>query len=520
MNLTKTALIRLQAIEECSATRLQLVLVALSALLAAQLHSIQLGWINDDSVLYFEAARLFSLGEWKQGFDLFPWPLYSLLINWIHILSGLEFQLSAQLLSIFLFCITTASFLQIIRLSGGNNRVLLVGALILFSSQYIVGDILPMLLRDQGFWAFFLIAIVCFIQFYRTRQLVYALSWQVSILIAFLFRIEAFTYLLLLPFILFFSSNHKSSARVSDFFKANIINMALLLVAIAIITTGQLSVDQLGRLKEIFTLNFFDQLTQTFRDRAEIMATEVLGNFLDEFAEQGLLLTFLFIILAKIISSAGIINTGLAAMAFRQKQSLLLSDARKILTFAMLIAALNASLIITKVFVLSGRYVVAFGLLLMIFSSFYLAKLTTQLELKSNIKKKIIVSGLLVILILGLVINVLPKRTGHAYEREAALWLKTQVKDEKRVFFTSARGRYYFGATYAGRQHDYWANVVQIINDRSINEYDYLFINMDSNEVENENYLIAKAEHHALVKEFYSTKNKKKIMIFKRKALD
>src|SRR3989338_2678056 len=125
--------------------------VCLAFITALWVVHIQHGAINPDSVLYFEAAKLFSIGEWKQGVALFSWPLYSALIAVLHNLTGLSVEASAQWLTAIFFAITTFSFITLIRLAGGNKTTTICGASLLLSSSYIVGDVLPMLLRDQGF---------------------------------------------------------------------------------------------------------------------------------------------------------------------------------------------------------------------------------------------------------------------------------------------------------------------------------------------------------------------------------
>jgi hypothetical protein len=517
--INKTDMFIRKKLTEIPCRNLQLILVALAAVLAARLIYIQQGWINDDSVLYFEAARLFAAGQWDEAFHQFKWPLYSLLIAATHKLTAFDIHTSAQILSVIFFSIATASFLQIIRLAGGGNKELLSGALILFSSQYVVGDILSMLLRDQGFWAFFLTGIVFFIRFYRSRSHKDALLWQISIIIAVLFRIEAITYLAALPFMLLFHGEQPVSLRIKALIKANSLNILLAVPLGLIIFSGHLTIDHLGRLKEVFTINLYEQLIQTLHQRADIMASEVLGSFLDEFAVQGILLTFIFIILAKIASTSGWINLGLAIMALRSKNALLHEDAADILKVAMILAVINASLIITKVFVLSGRYVVAFSLLLMIFSSFYLAYIAKYLHAtsKEERRKKWLLIALLVIMALGLVKNVLPKSEGHTYERDAVTWLKQQVTEEQSIFFVSARARFYAGVEYAGRSNDYWMSITQAIDNGSIYQYDYLFINMDNDYPEREIYLGNALENYELIKEFEARKATKKVMIFRKK---
>lgn len=177
------------------------VIVAASILLAAWMQYIQHGWINPDSVLYFEQAKQFAQGEWKAGFKIFEWPLYGACISLIHKITSLPIQNSAQLLNMLFFGIATASFLKLIQLAGGNNRTLFFGMLLLFSSLYIVGDVLEMLMRDEGYWAFYLTALVYFIRYLDSKKLVHAVLWQLSMITATLFRIEGILFLLFLPVI-------------------------------------------------------------------------------------------------------------------------------------------------------------------------------------------------------------------------------------------------------------------------------------------------------------------------------
>src|SRR5690606_36743731 len=128
----------------------------------------------------------------------------------------------------------------------------------------------------------------------------------------------------------------------------------------------------------------------------------------------------LFIMLAKTISSAGWITVGLAAYAGRLRQRLIDHDTWKILAAVMIIALADMFLIILKVFVLSGRYVVPLTLILILLAAFGLRQLAGQMSSTDRSRRyKWLVAGLLVILVLGMVKNVLPKREGYHYELEA-----------------------------------------------------------------------------------------------------
>jgi hypothetical protein len=69
---------------------------ALGLLLAAWVMFIQHGWINDDSVLYFEMARLISTGQFNDAVTLFNWPLYPSLIAFIHTVGMSNFLSAAH----------------------------------------------------------------------------------------------------------------------------------------------------------------------------------------------------------------------------------------------------------------------------------------------------------------------------------------------------------------------------------------------------------------------------------------
>src|SRR5690606_11195827 len=126
--------------------------------------------------------------------------------------------------------------------------------------------------------------------------------------------------------------------------------------------------------------SLLEELTHRLIVRADIMADKVLGNYLDDFAVEGLILTFLFIMLAKTISSAGWITVGLAAYAGRLRQRLIDHDTWKILAAVMIIALIDMLLIIVKVFVLSSRYVVPLTLMLTLLAAFGLRQLSGQMS--------------------------------------------------------------------------------------------------------------------------------------------
>lgn len=510
----------IQKIEQSSINKLHAVIVLIAMLIASQIQYIQHGWINPDSVLYFESARLFAAGLWKEALQVWNWPLYPVSIATIHKITHLDVQTSAQILNVLFFGLATFSYIQIIRLAGGKQLTIATGALILFSSQYIVGDVLAMLMRDEGFWAFYLTSLMFFIRFYQHLRFRDALFWQLCAITATLFRIEAITYLVLLPFLFLFAFNISIKERIRSLFISHALNifMALSLI-LAVALHGDLSMKNFGRLQEVFTLNLYDELTHKLFTNANVMSEVVLGKYLEEFAIQGLLLTFVYVIFVKSISAAGLVNFIMAMFSIKNRTILIESKAYSVLSYSAIISLVNMALIITKVFVLSGRYVVALAFIIMIFASFEFARiLMNDGHHQSNKSQtpKFIAAVLIVFMLVSLIKNILPKTEGYNYIQDAATWIASHNPENKPVFTDESRIPYFMGAAFMRGSADHWEAVTTAIKSRQILNYQYLLITHSIKHPERERIIAEQLPQFREIKRFNSVKAKKCIVIYKR----
>jgi len=504
-------------IENSPINKLHTMIVLLAMLLAAQMQYIQHGWINPDSVLYFESARLFAAWQWREAIQVWNWPLYPILIAAVHKTTGLGIHVSAQVLNVLFFGITAFSFTQIIRLGGGRQLTMAAGALILFSSQYIVGDVLEMLMRDEGFWAFYLGGLAFFIRFYQQLRFRDAILWQLCAIIATLFRIEAITYLVLLPTLFLFSTSFTIKERMRYFLSGHALNIVLALAFILAITLhGDVSIKSFGRLQEVFTLNLYDELTHKLFSKAAVMSNEVLGKYLNEFAVQGLLLTFLYVIFAKLVSTAGFVNLIMAAFTVKNRNTLVESKAYSALNCAAFISLANMALIITKVFVLSSRYVVGLAFILMILASFQLASILKNHHPAKNTRFKWLAMALIVFMLLGLIKNVLPKSEGYHYMQDAATWVKANNTGNKPVFSDESRIRYYMGVAFVRNHGENWKMVTNEIDSNRIQNYEYLLISLSAKHPEREKIIADRLPQFKEIKRFNGIKSKKAIVIYQK----
>lgn len=514
----------IKTLDNLSISQIHKLLTMLGIVLALQINYIQHGWINDDSVLYFEVARLFSTGEWKQGVTLFNWPLYPLLISVIQKTLSLSIQASAILLNVLFFVITTYSFISIIRLAGGNKVTILCGAFLLFSSSYIVGSVLPMLLRDQGFWAAFLTSLVFFIKFYRGNKLHNALLWQVSAIIAMLFRIEAITFLVCLPLLILVQEKYTLKEKLKQFIVINTIPiLGFISIAIALLAIPSLHLHDFGRLQEAITIfpRMINEIAKTFETKATIMGTQVLGDYFSDYGLVGVIVTLVSILTIKIVNLASWPVIGIFAISYKNNYysntHLMHKDSARILLTTAFLSLLNATVIIASAFVLSNRYIISFGFVVFIFAAFHLTFILQALSRQNiNTWHKSLLIIFLTALCLSCIKNILPKGAGYTYEQDAIAYVKGFTVSNNRIFYVTPRSRYFAGATYTGRGYDYWSYTEKAIEDNSIYKYDYLVINLDIDEFlpEREKILSTKLAQYHIEKEFYGYRKKKKITIY------
>lgn len=486
--------------------------VVLALMLAGWMQYIQHGWINPDSVLYLEQAKRFVQGDFAGMVALFNWPLYGICIGTVHQLTGFSLHLSAQCLNAIFFALATFSFLHLIKLLGGNTRTLFFATGLLFSSQYIVGDVLEMLMRDEGFWAFFLSALFFFVRFAIHKKASDALLWQVCSIVAMLFRLEAITYLLLLPLLYLLTLNTTWRARLTGALQAYSLSIfSAVGILIFLAQHPETSMSHFGRLQEVFDAHFYASLTEKLFTQADLMAKGVLGRYLDEYAVQGILITFVFVLISKSIIATGYIPSILAYFGIKDSNHAMTPLGKRILYLLLLIGITTACLIIIKRFVLSKRYLVTLVWILLIFASFQMAKLSHQ----NNARSRFLVIVISLCMVLGLIKNVLPKRDGYNYEQTAVRWLAAKKPAQQTVFYNNSRLRYYANADFQAFG-DFWEAFANKAKAQEALPYAYLVVNISKRDQHKLTLLAEKLPEFQEIKRFYAPAQKKYCAIYYR----
>ncbi|OAM52509.1 hypothetical protein A7981_03290 [Methylovorus sp. MM2] len=476
------------------------------------------GRINDDAVLYLEVAKYFSHHEWAAGLNLYPWPFYSALVAVLSMLTSLTLETSAHLLSIVFFALTTYAFIRLIRLAGGTDTTVIAGAILLFSNTYIIGDTLPLILRDQGFWAFILISSGYFLQFYRDNTQRHALAWQITCIIATLFRTEGLTFLALMPLAIMLQPQRTLTQRFYQLLSAYSLSLiGIVVIAGILLTMTSLENSNIKQIQIIFSYihHVYIQISQGLTDKAHTIGKQVLGEFLSDYGMQGLLLTMLAVIFGKVTGTAGWISFLLSAFQSKLKNVQISAEARTVLIWAGVISIVNMLISLLANFILAGRYAIPVAFIVMTFASFSLAALYEKAKISKDNKKATWILALIAILAcLNLAHIFQPKRHGYAYEKEAVTWVQAYAKSDQKIFYDNARLRYYADLPLGQRGVAYWDMVERAINDGSLTQHDFLVIHIPKEKPEQQAYLLNHFDYK-IIKEFTS-KNKPKIIILSK----
>ena len=501
------------------------ILTLISLVLACRLIHTQQGWITDDFVLYHEVSRLFSIGDIKAGLKLYSWSLYPALITIIHKLTTLSLTASAQTLTVALYGLTTYALLSFIKRIGGDKKTILFGALLFFSTLYLTGDVVSMLLRDTGFWAFYLLSLNAFHQYILTPTLSHAMRWQVLMIMATLFRIEGVLFLILLPFMLFFEKEVPLKKQASLFLKANAMSFfALLIIIVGMVLVPSIKMSDFGRLQEVTTL--FDtgylHMMTTFSSRAEIMSSLVFQHHFDDVTYASFFITLVGLVVLKVMNATGWIAILFAFVKDKKASLKIEKNAQKLLLWAFLISIIGLLLIILNVMLISARYAIPAAFIILIYASFNLSGLVAGANKKLKPMTQFFLILMAIICGLCILKNLWPKKENIRYEQHAVNWAKQHTANPNKIFYASPRARYYGSAPYQGREYDPLSFTTNAILNRSILDYETLVITLDEhlNVKEKEERLLDQLPEYSLAHTEYGYKNKKKVLIFKKTLVD
>jgi hypothetical protein len=321
--------------------------------------------INRDGIMYLQMSEAYLSGGIVAAKAIYDWPVFSILIAWLHQLTSLPIESCGFILNSFLFVVLTDALVLISRLLVTSQRQLSIAA-ILILCFIPINEYRDFILRDPGYWAFSSLALYQFMLFAISPSFKTATLWQVFIMVAILFRIEGVVILSALPLCLLFINPIFSGFQ--QFLQA-------LYLAIAACVFGLLSFafqanhsDAFGKLESLSSYLTLDKHLQLLDKYSLIIEQQILNQFSDDYASliliSGLSIMLLYKLLKMFSLSYIIIYFVTSSNGFTNTRTRL----QKLLLYFLLLNILILTAFLFKEYFISSRYTVLalIGLLLLV----------------------------------------------------------------------------------------------------------------------------------------------------------
>lgn len=440
--------------------------------------------INPDAICYLQSAAVIGDGGLRKAMNLCPqaqWPLYSVLIYFLSYFTHLPLMVAAFTLDAVFSVMTVLAFISLTRQLGGRGCVLWLAAMVILLAHQF-NSIRQYLIRDHGFWAFYLISLSLLLHYLHWRRWFYALGWSLSLLLATLFRIEGIVFLIFLPWGLWFLSSFSYWQRFKSFLQLYFIPLVVGFGVLGwLIFHPEISLASLGRIQE-FVFQLFHvggMVWQRFQESAMAFAHGALT--VDSLSEARLVF-FLAILMwygVKIVGNLSLVYSLLLVYALIRKVLILTPISRFVLVGYLMINLIITSLFLAEHLFLSKRYLIAFSLVLMLWVPFALHQLLNQWQAQKL--PRWIVSLVFLCIVISSLGGIFNFGYSKAYIRQAGDWLAANTSSSDLIYSNDYQVMYYakhFGDDIFQKIKEYREDTA-ITNGRWKN-YDYVVLRLSN----------------------------------------
>lgn len=392
--------------------------------------------VNTDAICYLQSADTMPEGlhAAMSACGQAKWPFYSALIFGMTHLTTFSSVNAAYLLDGLFSLISVVSFVAIIQFFNPTRRVLWLAAIVILLSHEF-NAVRQYIIRDHGFWAFYLISILFLLHYLRAPQWRYALGWSISLIIATLFRIEGVAFLLLAPLVTFFDFRNDFTSRVKSFFQLNMITLVGITGLCFLLLTHS-GVLQLSRLDDVQfqALHGVTTIMQNFHLKTAALAQYVLGPDSAHDAIRVFILMVAVWYAANIITNVSVIYTVLVVYAWSKK----LLPRNLVLWSYIAINLLVTMAFFAEHLFFSKRYLIALSLVLMVWVPFALDNLMQQWQQRKW--PLVLALFLMVVSSLG---GIFDFGYSKKYIYDAGSWLANNVPKQSAIYSNDIQVMYY-----------------------------------------------------------------------------
>jgi len=454
--------------------------------------------VNYDGILYLASASAYLKSGITAAMQLYSWPFYSIVIAWLSKLTTLSLLYSAYLLNNIFFIIIATTFITLLKEFGASTRIQIIGAAVILIYPQL-NDYRDFVVRDFGYWALFLVAFWQLLRFAKTKHWLNAMAWNIFILLAILFRIEGIILLLFAPLVLLFLPAQSWGTRIKLFLQAYSV-FILGFVGLTIYSIKDITIiKHLGRIPEAMQQiqDGWQFILNNFHNKVTLAGNTILGPMATNQAPAFLLwgLTGIFIVSA--ISTITPLYILLAGYAMLSGLFKINKTEKCVLYYFTTLNLLIPAAFFAQHFFLSGRYLLAFCLLLALWAPFALEQLYVNWQTRSATLLGQRWVFPLIVLVLFAMASGGVIRYGHskAYITQAGQWLANNTpaniklySNNKQVLFYANRTPIDFTVDWLVKYDD--SKPLQTVLGKTWQGYDYMALRITHKSLADEAHIL------------------------------
>jgi hypothetical protein len=397
---------------------------------------------NPDAMYYLRSAEMFVDGRWREGLQIFRWPLYSLGIASVMSVTGASALVASQALNAVLDAATALLFVALVaRFASGNRQVVFWAAFFVLLHPKLA-QVRPSVIRDHGFYTFFLLTLYLVVLDLTQRRLALKLGAFGAIVVACLFRPEAAALFLLIP--AFYVFNETSSVAIRTSIVVVVILSYLMLVPAYSLWNF------MGAHANTAAADWFDVWARLTRDvfrnvtqlSGQLETILPRGRNVGGLAYAGIVAA---ITVDSVLRAMTIPIAVLTVLAFAPRRLMPAFAGRFVGWFAWWQLPLLMTFMTFALF-LDWRYAMGFALLAGIPAVFTLHAAAAAAQSGTWRDKLLLIAAVAAVVVPFAL--ALPRTSNIAHLRDAGYWVRDRLPPETKVLTNESRIAYYSGRTY------------------------------------------------------------------------
>jgi hypothetical protein len=467
-------------------------------------------YVNHDGILYLDAAKAYLEKGFAESFRAYSWPFYSFFIATLFDCTGLSIEFSAFIINTVLIVATCLLFLKIYSIVTNGEGNLWVAAFLILTLSGI-NKYRDDIMRDFGYWCFFLTGVLNLLLFYRKSGIFKSVLWQICLIIAFLFRSEALATIIAGPLIMFLKGiNRRTCKDIISLYGVYILGFIFIALFVLLFQSESLGfyVDRTGNLFKFINIEIFlDNLDKSIRNIGDIFWYDGLnvdryyGTLLTVFVVSMFCYTAIKITLCLSIPYAIVLSYGILKKNLSWSHDNIVIFYLASIQFIILITFLMQKLLLTP------RYATVLVFFLLIYLGQIVENLLIMIKSYRYGKTiKIIFIALIVIQTGDALITFGGYSKRHVVM--AGKWAKDNIEKNAPIYSHDLKALYYADRSYVGRYELPKDIIIEKIDNHGFSRNDYIIIHgKKETALKSQLSQYAKDKKIILVKEF---NNKKK----------